>query len=57
MKKFILAITINLLCFLNYGNAKVKSENITFPKHFYTEQIEKEMKVLNLAIQKVKFKA
>ena len=40
MKKFILAIIINLLCFLNYGNAKVKSENITFPKHFYTEQIE-----------------
>ena len=40
MKKIILAIIINLLCFLNYGNAQVKSENITFPKHFYTEQIE-----------------
>ena len=40
MKKIILAIIINLLCFLNYGNAKVKSENITFPKHFYTDQIE-----------------
>ena len=31
MKKIILAIIINLLCFLNYGNAQVKSENITFP--------------------------
>ena len=46
MKKIILAIIINLLCFLNYGN-------VTLMKF----ALQQEMKVLNLAIQKVKLKA
>ena len=38
MKKVILAFFL-ILSFLNNAIAKVKSEHITFPKHFYTEQV------------------